>query len=62
MLFADQVDTWDQPAQAAAAQGIQLEVVKLPETKKGFMQLPRAGWWNAPSPGRLRKRFVELLT
>jgi hypothetical protein len=62
MVFADQVDTGDQPAQAAAALGIQLEVVKLPEAKKGFMQLPRAGSSSAVSPGRLLKRFVELLT
>jgi transposase len=37
----DQGYTGDQPAHAAAAQGIQLEVVKLPEAKKGFVLLPR---------------------
>jgi transposase len=30
-----------QPAQDAAKHGIQLEVVKLPEAKKGFVLLPR---------------------
>jgi transposase len=33
--------TGDQPAQAAAEQGMQLEVVKLPEAKRGFVLLPR---------------------
>jgi transposase len=37
----DQGYTGDQPAQDAAAYGIQLEVVKLPEAKKGFVLLPR---------------------
>jgi transposase len=37
----DQGYTSDQPAQAAAAHGIQLEVVKLPESKHGFVLLPR---------------------
>jgi transposase len=41
VAFVDQGYTGDQPAQAAAAQGIQLEVVKLPEAKKGFVLLPR---------------------
>lgn len=30
-----------QPAEAAAQEGIQLEVVKLPTTKRGFILLPR---------------------
>ena len=37
----DQGYTGDQPAQAAAAHGIQLDVVKLPEAKHGFVLLPR---------------------
>ena len=37
----DQGYTGDQPAQAAAAHGIQLEVVKLPQAKHGFVLLPR---------------------
>jgi transposase len=41
VAFVDQGYTGDQPIQDAAAQGIRLEVVKLPETKKGFVLLPR---------------------
>jgi transposase len=37
----DQGYTGDPPAEAAAAHGMQLEVVKLPEAKKGFVLLPR---------------------
>ncbi|SRR5258708_100303 len=36
-----QAYTGDDPAQAAASQGIQLAVVKLPEAKRGFVLLPR---------------------
>jgi len=41
VAFVDQGYTGEQPAQDAAAQGIRLEVVKLPEAKKGFVLLPR---------------------
>jgi transposase len=41
MAFVDQGYTGEQPAEAAAAQGIQLMVVKLEETKRGFVLLPR---------------------
>jgi transposase len=41
VAFVDQGYTGAQPAQEAAARGIQLEVVKLPEAKKGFVLLPR---------------------
>jgi transposase len=41
VAFVDQGYTGDQPLEAAAAQGICLEVVKLPEVKKGFVLLPR---------------------
>ena len=41
VAFVDQGYTGDQPAQDAAAHGIHLEVVKLPEAKKGFVLLPR---------------------
>jgi transposase len=41
VAFVDQGYTGDQPAQDAAAHGIQLEVVKLPEAKKGVVLLPR---------------------
>ncbi len=41
LAFVDQGYTGDDPAQAAASQGIQLEVVKLPQAKHGFVLLPR---------------------
>jgi transposase len=41
LAFVDQGYTGDQPAADAAAHGIRLEVVKLPEAKKGFVLLPR---------------------
>ena len=41
LAFVDQGYTGPEPAAAAAAQGIQLEVVKLPEAKRGFVLLPR---------------------
>lgn len=41
IAFVDQGYTGDDAAQAAAAHGIRLEVVKLPEAKQGFVLLPR---------------------
>ncbi len=41
LMFVDQNYTGDAPAVDAAQQGIQLQVVKLPEAKKGFVLLPR---------------------
>jgi transposase len=41
VAFVDQGYTGDQPAQAAQGQGMQLEVIKLPQAKKGFVLLPR---------------------
>ncbi|HEY3854465.1 MAG TPA: IS5 family transposase [Verrucomicrobiae bacterium] len=41
VAFVDQGYTGDQPAQAAAGQGIQLLVVKHPQAKRGFVLLPR---------------------
>jgi transposase len=41
LAYVDQGYTGDEPAAAAAAQGIQLAVVKLPEAKRGFVLLPR---------------------
>ncbi len=41
IAFVDQGYTGAAPAQAAAEHGIQLQVVKLPEVKKGFVLLPR---------------------
>lgn len=41
VAFVDQGDTGDEPLEAAAEQGLRLEVVKLPEAKKGGVLLPR---------------------
>jgi transposase len=41
IAFVDQGYTGEKPAQAAGEHGIQLEVVKLPEAKRGFVLLPR---------------------
>ena len=41
LAFVDQGYTGEEAATAAAAHGIQLEVVKLPMAKKGFVLLPR---------------------
>lgn len=41
LAYVDQGYTGDEPAQAAAAHGIQLEVVKLAAAKRGFVLLPR---------------------
>jgi transposase len=41
LAFVDQGYTGPDPAQAAAERGIRLEVVKLPEAKRGFVLLPR---------------------
>ena len=41
LAFVDQGYTGDEPTQAAKAHEIGLEVVKLPEAKRGFVLLPR---------------------
>ncbi len=41
LAFVDAGYTGEPAAQAAAEQGMQLEVVKLPEAKRGFVLLPR---------------------
>src|SRR6476661_7669304 len=41
LAFVDQGYTGEAPAQAAQALGLQLEVVKLTEAKRGFVLLPR---------------------
>jgi len=41
LAYVDQGYTGDAPAEAAKEAGITLEVVKLPEAKKGFVLLPR---------------------
>src|ERR1700743_3443716 len=53
LAFADQGYTGETSAQAASDEGIELQVIKLPEAKKGFVLLPRRwvversfGWLN----------------
>jgi transposase len=53
LAFADQGYTGDAAAQAAREEGIELQIIKLPEAKKGFVLLPRRwvversfGWLN----------------
>lgn len=41
LAYVDQGYTGERPAKAAAAHGIALEVVRLPEAKRGFVLLPR---------------------
>lgn len=41
LAYVDQGYTGEQPAQDAAAHGLQLEVIKPPEARKGFVLLPR---------------------
>lgn len=41
LACVDQGYTGDEPARAAETHGMRLEVVKLPEAKKGFVLLPR---------------------
>jgi transposase len=41
IAFVDQGYTGEKPAAAAREHGIELEVVKLPEAKRGFVLLPR---------------------
>jgi transposase len=41
VAFVDEGYTGDEPVAAAAAHGIRLEVIKLPEAKHGFVLLPR---------------------
>jgi transposase len=41
LAFVDQGYTGDVPAEAAKQHGLQLEVIKLPQAKRGFVLLPR---------------------
>jgi len=41
LAYVDQGYTGEEPAKAAASQGIKLEVVKLDQAKRGFVLLPR---------------------
>jgi transposase len=58
LAYVDQGYTGDEPAEAAAAHGITLEVIKLAEAKRGFVLLPRR-WVVERSIGWMR-RFRRL--
>ena len=67
LAYVDQGYTGEQPALAAAAHGIRLEVVKLPDVKRGFVLLPKR-WvverdfaWAARFR-RLARDYERLLT
>jgi transposase len=51
VAFADQGYTGKEPAQAALDEGIELQVIKLEETKKGFVLFPAGGWSSAALAG-----------
>ena len=59
IAFVDQGYTGEQAAQDAAQHGIKLEVVKLPEAKKGFVLLPRR--WVVERSFAWTTRFCRLV-
>ena len=69
LAYVDQGYTGDAPRQAAADHGIQLEVVKLPDVKRGFVLLPRRwvverdfGWMSRfRRLARDQERLAEVL-
>jgi transposase len=58
VAFVDQGYTGDQAAEDAAAHGIRLAVVKLPEAKRGFVLLPRR--WVVERSNAWLARFRRL--
>ena len=58
VAFVDQGDTGDTPTAAAAAEGIRLQVVKVPGAKRGFVLLPRR--WVAERRFAWLARFRRL--
>jgi transposase len=58
VAFVDQGYTGDQAAEDAAARGIRLEVVKLPEAKRGFVLLPKR--WVVERSNAWLARFRRL--
>ena len=58
LAYVDQAYTGDEPAGAAAAHGIRLEVVKHTEPKRGFVLLPRR--WVAERSFARAARFRRL--
>src|SRR3712207_347256 len=59
MAYVDQGYTGEQPAEKAEAHGIQLEVVKHPKAKKGFVLLPRR--WVVERDFAWASRFRRLV-
>ena len=59
LVYADQNYTGPTATEAAAGWGIQLEVVKLPETKRGFVLLPRR--WVVERSFAWASRFRRLV-
>jgi transposase len=59
LVYVDQGYTGDVPAEAAAAHGIELHVVKLPAAKQGFVLLPRR--WVAERSLAWKSRFRRLV-
>ena len=58
LAFVDQGYTGEEPAQEALAQGMRLEVVRLPEAKRGFVLLPRR--WEVERSFAWMTRFRRL--
>jgi transposase len=59
LAFVDQGYTGGAPARDAAARGIRLQVVKLPEAKQGFVLLPRR--WVVERSFAWKTRFRRLV-
>ncbi|WP_408015100.1 transposase [Roseomonas harenae] len=62
LAYVDQGYTGERPSQTAAAHGITLEVVRLPEAKRGFVPLPRR--WvveRSAAPACSRRSFSSWL-
>ena len=59
LAFVDHGYTGDEPAQAAAAEGITLEIVKMDEAKRGFVLLPRR--WVVERSFAWKSRFRRLV-
>jgi transposase len=58
LAYVDQAYTGDEPAEAAGAHGIRLEVIKRDEPKRGFVLLPRR--WVAERSFAWAARFRRL--
>ena len=59
VVYADQGYTGPEAAKAAAEQGVTLQVVKLPEAKRGFVLLPRR--WVVERSFAWKTRFRRLV-